>query len=495
MELAGSLSFLLLFLLLLLLLLLLLGKGRQGGHPLPPGPPALPLLGNLLQLSPTRTLEGLLKLSEKYGPVFTVWLGTRRVLVLCGHAAVREALVDNAEAFAGRGRIPTVESTFHGHGVIFANGERWRQLRRFSLSVLRDFGMGRKSIESRIQEEAQALLKELQDTQEKPFDPTYLLSCAVSNIICSIVFGNRFDYRDSEFLELLRLMNESFRELSTPWAQVYDMAETLMQHVPGPHRRIPVMLGQMRSFIARRVKDNAASLQPGAPRDFIDCFLQQMEKEKSNPSSEFTLENLELTTLNLFFAGTETVSSTLRYGFLMLMKHPHVQEKVHEEIDRVIGRDRAPALEDRGRMPYTDAVIHEIQRCSDLIPLNVPHRVTRDIVFRGYFIPKDTDVYPLLSSVLHDPSIFKHPNTFNPTNFLDESGHFKRNDAFVPFSSGKRLCLGEGLARMELFLFLCTILQNLRLQPLQPPEQLSLEPLVFGFTKSPPFYQMRMVSR
>ncbi|KAK2515246.1 cytochrome P450 2G1-like protein [Columba livia] len=370
------------------------------------------------------------KTHEKYDPVFMVWLGTWWVLVLCGHAVVHEGLVDNAAAFARCRHLPTLESTFHSHGVVFANGERWRQLRRFSLSVLRDFGMGRKSIESRIQEEAQVLLKELRDTREKPFDPTYLLSCAVSNIICSIVFGNRFDYRDSEFLELLRLMHESFWE------------------------------------------------------------------EKSNPSSEFTLENLELTTLNLFFAGTETVSSTLRYGFLMLMKHPHVQEKVHEEIDQVIGRDRAPTLEDRGRMPYTDAVIHEIQRCSDLIPLNVPHRVTRDIVFRGISVASsDTDVYPLLSSVLHDPSVFKHPNAFNPTNFLDESGRFKRNDAFVPFSSGKRLCLGEGLARMELFLFLCTILQNLRLQPLQPLEQLSLEPLVFGFTKTPPFYQLCMVPR
>ncbi|XP_064928885.1 cytochrome P450 2G1 isoform X2 [Columba livia] len=224
------------------------------------------------------------------------------------------------------------------------------------------------------------------------------------------------------------------------------MAETLMQHMPGPHRRIPVMLGRMRRFIARRMRDNAATLQPRAPRDFIDCFLQHMEKEKSNLSSEFMLEKLELTTLNLFFAGTETVSSTLRYGFLMLMKHPHVQEKVHEEIDQVIGRDRAPTLEDRGRMPYTDAVIHEIQRCSDLIPLNVPHRVTRDIVFRGYFIPKDTDVYPLLSSVLHDPSVFKHPNAFDPMNFVDESGRFKRNDAFVPFSSGSPGTEGEGPA-------------------------------------------------
>ncbi|KAM9260135.1 cytochrome P450 2G1-like [Morus bassanus] len=493
MEPSGTATFLL-----LLALILFLASRRRGGQRagcLPPGPPALPVVGNLLQISPSHTLRSLLKLSETYGPVFAVWLGARRVLVLRGHAAVREALGHDAEAFAGRGRMPTVEETFRGHGLVFSNGERWRQLRRFSLTVLRDFGMGRKSIEARIQEEAQILLQELRGTREQPFDPTYLLSCATSNIISAIVFGDRFDYRDEEFLELLRLMNEVFREISTPWSQFYEMGETFLKHLPGPHTKIPRLLARMRSFVARRVRRNAETLEPGHPRDFIDCFLLQMEKEKDNPSSEFNAENLELTTLNLFFAGTETVSSTLRYGFLMLMKHPAVQEKVHEEIERVIGRNRPPAIEDRSRMPYTDAVIHEIQRCSDLIPMNVPHAVTRDTFFRGYFIPKGTEVYTLLSSVLHDPSAFKHPDTFDPTNFLDESGCFKKNEAFVPFSLGKRVCLGEALARMELFLFLTTILQSLRLEPLVPPAQLPTAPLESGFANIPPMYQLRMVSR
>ncbi|NWV10035.1 CP2G1 protein, partial [Ptilonorhynchus violaceus] len=134
------------------------------------------------------------------------------------------------------------------------------------------------------------------------------------NIICSIVFGKRFPYQDPEFLELLRLISESFRETGTTWAQVYDTAEPLLRFLLG-------ILG----FIARRVRDSARSLEPDSPRHFIDAFLIQMDKEKDDPKSEFTLENLELTTLNLFFAGTETVSSTLRFGFLFLMRHPHVQ--------------------------------------------------------------------------------------------------------------------------------------------------------------------------
>ncbi|NXI39679.1 CP2G1 protein, partial [Galbula dea] len=486
---------LLLLVALVALLLVLALRGDKSSGRLPPGPLALPIVGNLLQISPSHTLQSLLKLSETYGPIFTVWLGRRRVLVLCGHAAVREALVEQAEAFAGRGRLPTVESTFHGHGVVFANGERWKQLRRFSLTVLRDFGMGKKSIEARIREEAQFLLQELRNTKGEPFDPTFFLSSAVSNIICSIVFGNRFDYQDQEFLELLQLMNQSFREISTPWSQLYDMSESILKYFPGPHLKIPKLLGKMRSFIARRVQDNAQSLEPEQPRDFIDVFLLQMEKEKGDPKTEFTMENLELTTLNLFFAGTETVSSTLRYGFLQLMKHPEVQEKVHEEIEKVVGSQRAPALADRSRMPYTEAVIHEIQRCADLLPMNLPHLTTRDTQLRGYHIPKGTDVYPLLSTVLHDPSAYSDPDTFNPNNFLDASGRFQKNEAFVPFSSGKRVCLGEGLARMEIFLFLTTILQSFQLQPLVPPREVSTTPIESGFARIPPFYHLRMVAR
>ncbi|XP_025068830.1 cytochrome P450 2G1-like isoform X1 [Alligator sinensis] len=469
MELAGAVTLLMVVYVSCLLAVAAWKRKSRLGN-LPPGPTPLPVIGNFLQIKTGKTFKSLEKLQEKYGPVFTVYFGLKPIVVLCGHEAVKEALVDHAEEFSGRGEMPTVEKNFNGFGVVFSNGERWKQLRRFSLTILRNFGMGKKSIEQRIQEEAQFLLEEFRKTEEKPFDPTYLLSKAVSNVICSIVFGNRFDYEDKVFLSLMQMMNESFREISTAWSQ-------------------------MRVFIAERVKKNQETLDPNSPRDFIDCFLAQMEKEKGNPASEFTLKNLELTTLNLFFAGTETVSSTLRYGFLLLLKYPEVEAKIHEEIDREIGQSRVPAIEDRSHMPYTDAVIHEIQRVSDLIPMNVPHMVTRDTCFRGYTIPKGTEVYPMLSTVLHDPQKFKSPESFDPSNFLDENGAFKKNDAFVPFSSGKRICLGEALARMELFLFFTTVLQRFRLKPLVSPEQLDTTPQESGFANIPPSYQLCMCPR
>uniref|UniRef100_H9GQK5 Cytochrome P450 family 2 subfamily B member 6 n=1 Tax=Anolis carolinensis TaxID=28377 RepID=H9GQK5_ANOCA len=470
------------------------GKRLHKGK-LPPGPTPLPLIGNLLQIKSGETLKSLLKLHEKYGPVFTVYLGTRPVLVLCGHQAVKEALIDKAEEFSGRTTKPTLERAVEGYGVCFCNGERWKQLRRFSITVLRSFGMGKKSIEERIQEEAQFLLEELRKTKGKPLEPTDLLSRAVCNIISSIVFGERFDYENEEFQALMTIIHNFFWEMSSTWSQLYDMFPTLLKYFPGPHTRVYNIVSDALRFIGKRVKKNQETLDSNFPRDFIDCFLIQMEKEKDNPLSEFNIKNMELTIFDLFFAGTETVGLTLRYGFLLLIKYPEVQAKVHEEIDRVIGHNRTPKSEDRRQMPYTDAVIHEIQRVSDIAPMGVAHMVTCDTEFRGYFIPKGMEVFPLLSTVLHDPTMFKSPSVFNPENFLDENGCFKKNDASVPFSSGKRICLGESLARMELFLFFTTILQSFQLKPLVPREDLDPTPLENGFLNVSPVYHLSIIPR
>nr|XP_060639615.1 cytochrome P450 2G1-like [Anolis sagrei ordinatus] len=470
-------------------------KWRHKEGRFPPGPMPLPFFGNLLQLSPKDPPKSLLALRDKYGPIFTLYLGPRRVVVLCGHEALKEALVDHGEQFCGRGDVAILDRSFKGLGIVMANGECWKKLRHFTLVTLKNFGMGKCSIEERIQEEAQYLLEKFRKTKGLPFDPTYLLSCTTSNIICSIVFGRRFEYEDKNFLSMLDLTNKLFFELSTPWAKLYDMYSGIMQYLPGGHKRIYNLLEELKTFIAEKIKVNQETLDPKNPRDFIDCFLIEMEKEKGNPSTEFTMDNLVLTVLNLFTAGTETISSTLRYALLLMMKYPEVEAKVHQEIDSVVGANRTPAVKDRMNMPYTNAVIHEIQRVVDILPLGVLRKVTEDTEFRGYLLPKDTNIIAFLGSVLYDRKYFSDPEIFNPEHFLSEEGHFKKNDAFVPFSTGKRACVGESMARMELFLYFTTILQNFSVKSSLAPKDINTSPQLSGLLKIPPIYQLCLVPR
>uniref|UniRef100_A0A8C9KF98 Cytochrome P450 n=1 Tax=Panthera tigris altaica TaxID=74533 RepID=A0A8C9KF98_PANTA len=493
--LASELLLVALFTCLTMMVLMSAWRQRKLWGNLPPGPTPLPLIGNYLQLNTKQLSDSFMKISERYGPVFTVHLGPRRIVVLCGHEAVKEALVDQAEEFSGRGGQATFDWLFKGYGVTFSNGERAKQLRRFSITTLRDFGVGKRGIEERIQEEAGFLIEAFRGTQGTFIDPTFFLSRTVSNVISSIVFGDRFDYENKEFLSLLRMMLGSFQFTATSMGQLCEMFPSVMKHLPGPQQQAFKDLKGLEDFIAKKVEQNQCTLDPNSPRDFIDSFLIRMQEEQNNPDTEFYLKNLVLTTLNLFFAGTETVSTTLRYGFLLLMKHPDVEAKIHEEIDQVIGKNRQPKFEDRAKMPYTEAVIHEIQRFGDIIPLSLARRVTKDTKFREFFLPKGTEVFPMLGSVLRDPKFFSHPRDFHPQHFLDEKGQFKKSDAFVPFSIGKRYCFGEGLARMELFLFLTTILQNFCLKSSQLPQDIDVSPKLVGLATIPRNYTMSFQPR
>ncbi|XP_065602376.1 cytochrome P450 2C9-like [Cyrtonyx montezumae] len=470
-------------------------RKRSGKGKMPEGPAPFPIVGNILQVKPKNLAKTLEKLSEKYGPVFSVQLGPTPVVVLSGYEVVKEALIDRGDEFAARGHMPIGDRANKGLGIVFSNNEEWLQVRRFALTTLRNFGMGKRSIEERIQEEAEHLLEEITKTNRMPFDPTFKLSCAVSNVICSIVFGKRFDYKDKKFLSLMNNMNNVFEMMNSRWGQLYQMFSSILDYLPGPHNNIFKEIDAVKAFVAEEVKLHQASLDPSAPQDFIDCFLSKMQEEKDNPKSHFHMKNLITSTFDLFIAGTETTSTTVRYGLLLLLKYPKIQEKVQEEIDRIVGRSRRPCVADRTQMPYTDAVVHEIQRFIALIPTSVPRAVTKDIHFRDYVIPKGTTVYPLLSSVLYDGKEFPNPTEFNPGHFLNHNGTFRKSEFFIPFSAGKRICPGEGLARMEIFLLLTAILQNFTVKPVVSPEELSITPTLSGTGNVPPHYQLCAIPR
>ncbi|XP_048062346.1 cytochrome P450 2J4-like isoform X1 [Megalobrama amblycephala] len=425
----------------------------------PPGPWSLPIIGHIHHIDHTKIHLQFLKFAEKYGKIFNIRVFGPRI-VLDGYKLVKEVYLQQGDNLADRPMLPLFYDITGDRGLIGANGYKWKQQRRFALSTLRTFGLGKKSLEPSIHFECSSLNEAFSNEQGRPFDPRLLLYNAVSNVICVLVFGNRFEYSDHDFQSLLKNINEALYLEGSIWAQLYNMFPWLMRRLPGRHHKIFVLLNKVIGFVQEKVNAHRVDYDPSNPRDYIDCFLTEMEKLKDDTAAGFDVENLCICTLDLFVAGTETTSTTLYWGLLYMIKYPEIQAKVQEEIDCVVGGSRQPSLSDKDNMPFTNAVIHEIQRIGNIVPLNVVRITVEDTQIGKYSIPKGTPVIGHLTSVLFDESEWETPHSFNPGHFLDAEGKFRRRDAFLPFSLGKRVCLGEQLARMELFLFFSSLLQR-----------------------------------
>ncbi|XP_066548420.1 cytochrome P450 2J2 [Amia ocellicauda] len=448
----------------------------------PPGPVSLPLLGNLWGFDLEKPHLYVTQLAEKYGDVFSIRLGSRVVFVN-GYKLVKEALVNQGDSFTDRPKLPAADVLVKNRGLVMSNGYSWKQQRRFTLTTLRNFGVGRKSLEDRIVEESRFLNEAIEDEQGKPFDPQYVFSNAISNIICSVVFGDRFEYTDTHFLELLHLIDETLKLQGSTWFQIYNAFPQIMKRIPGPHNKVFSNWETVIAFVKSKIDAHKVDWDPSCPRDYIDCYLDEIEKNKDDPAARFQEDNMCFCVFDLFVAGTETTATTLRWGLLYMIKYPEIQKRVQAEIDRVVGQGRPPSMADRAKMPYTDAVIHEVQRMGNIVPLNVPRAAMKDVTVGGYFIPKGTQIFGNLTSVMFDKNEWENPHTFSPEHFLDSNGNFVRRDAFMPFSAGKRACPGEKLALMELFLFFTSFLQRFNFTG-PPGEEPSLE-FKMGTTLSP----------
>ncbi|XP_019936473.2 cytochrome P450 2J4-like [Paralichthys olivaceus] len=479
---------LLLFTLVFLVIAACLRTRRPSGFP--PGPRVLPLVGTMFSLDFNNLHREITKLAEKYGNVYSLKMGSSWIVVLNGLDALQEGLLTNGNILADRPLIPLHTDVLPDLGIIFTNGYLWKQQRQFALFTLKYFGVGKKSLESTIQDEFNYISREIAVHDGKPFNPHMIMNNAVSNIICSLVFGHRFEYGDEKFVTMMKLIDKATQIEGSIWAQLYNGFPMLMRRLPGPHHTLQKIYGEMVKLMKIEINQHKKDWDPAEPRDFIDCYLTEIQKSKKDDKEDagFNENNLVMCSFDLFGAGTETTSTTLRWALLYMTKYPEIQEKVQAEIDRVIGQSRQPCMEDRADLPYTDAVIHEVQRMGNIVPLGLPHFANRDLQLGGYKLPKGVTVIPNLTSVLFEKNKWETPYTFNPGHFLNEKGRFVKKAAFIPFSAGKRVCLGENLARMELFLFFTSFMQHFTFS-MPPGVEPNLKPRV-SVILSPQHYEI-----
>ncbi|KAK2816538.1 hypothetical protein Q7C36_022809 [Tachysurus vachellii] len=453
----------------------------------PPGPQPIPLFGNLFQLNINNPLKDFERFAERYGIVYSLYIGTRPAVVLNGLKAIKEALVTKSAVFSGRPGNLLVSHVTEKKGVIMADyGHGWKEHRRFDLMTLRNFGMGKQSMEARILGEIQHMVARMEKSIGSTMNPQTLFHDAASNIIYLVLLSTRYDYEDKTLREYVQLFTDISKIANGPWGMIYDTLP-VVRYLPLPFKKAFTTVEILKRRSLEMINKHKTTRVPGQPRDFVDCYLDEIDKRADG--SSFAEVQLVMHLLDLHFAGTDTTSNTLLTAFLYLTTHPDVQEKCQQEIDEVLaGKDHA-SFEDRHNMPYMQAVIHESQRIAKTVPLSVFHCTTSDTELLGYSIPKGTLIIPNLSSVLSEEGQWKFPHEFNPSNFLNEQGQFEKPEAFLPFSAGPRTCLGEGLARMELFLVLVTLLWRFHFIWPEDAGAPDFTP-IYGITLTPKPYKM-----
>ncbi|XP_074597631.1 cytochrome P450 2A8-like [Brevipalpus obovatus] len=443
---------------------------------LPPGPYGLPILGYLPFLKENKT-EQYIRLGRKYGSPFSIHLGKYDFIIINDWYHANEAY--NNEELLDRPPEGILGGLLADRSVVDLSGQAWKDQIRFFLHLLRDFGLGKSELEEKIKEEIETFVNELDKKREKPFNISSLLSASVSNNISLLTHGKRFEYDDKERRKLLHYIQEAsgnatFLGLATAMPFLVKALRFLGSQ---KYKVFMEALTSPNGFNEVKMDKNCG--QKYEPiSDYVDRFLEKMEEleQKGLPQGSFNFSVLKANIVALFAAGSTTIFSTMSWLILLLVKYPHYQSKIREEISQIIG-SRTAFYEDRFSLPFTMAFIYETLRYRTNVHLALPRYGNKDIRVGDCLIPKGTRFIVNSYAIDHDPILWSDPDKFYPERFLSEDR--KKNVLpahFIPFGGGKRKCIGESMAMVSLFQYLTSIVQKYSLGSHEGPDKVCDKP-------------------
>ena len=313
----------------------------------------------------------------------------------------------------------------------------------------------------------------MEEQDGKPFDPADCLIRAVADVISGITFKDGSDTTNPDLNRLLKLNTDIIAD-----ADNFQMVAILdffpfARYLPlKVYDRFLQKFYEIHDIIRKLLRERKETFDPNEPvEDFMSALFSaehdlEDERERNEEKAAHVSEDHFVVTIeDMFLAGYETTSTTLRFIIAFLANHLKYQEDIQGQIDEVVGNQR-PSLNDRSNLPLVQATILEALRAGNLVPLAAPHVTVTDTTLCGYRIPKGTIVFANTESVHLDPKCWKNPTVFNPYRHIDADGKLKTNQGnFYPFGAGRRVCAGEALAKVELFLFVSWLLHAFTFVP------------------------------
>uniref|UniRef100_A0A4W2HID1 Cytochrome P450 1A n=1 Tax=Bos indicus x Bos taurus TaxID=30522 RepID=A0A4W2HID1_BOBOX len=427
----------------------------------PPEPWGWPLLGHMLTLGKNPHVV-LSQLSQRYGDVLQIRIGCTPVLVLSGLDTVRQALVRQGDDFKGRPDLYSFTLVTDGQSMTFNpdSGPVWAARRRLAQNALNTFSVASDPssssscyLEDHVSKEAEALLGKFQELMSGPgrFDPYGHVVASVANVIGAMCFGQHFPQSSKEMLSLVESSHDFVESASS--GNPVDFFP-ILKYLPNPAlQRFKSFNQRFLQFVRKTVQEHYQDFDKNSVQDIIGALFKHSE-DNSRASSRLISQEKTVNLVNDLFAA-----------------------------DKVVGRARRPRLSDRPQLPYLESFILETFRHSSFVPFTIPHSTTRDTTLNGFFIPKERCVFINQWQVNHDPKLWGDPSVFRPERFLTSDGTTidkTASEKVLLFGMGKRRCIGEVMARWEVFLFLAILLQRLEFS-VPPGVKVDLTP-TYGLT-------------
>ncbi|GLJ32221.1 hypothetical protein SUGI_0648550 [Cryptomeria japonica] len=433
---------------------------REQRLSLPPGPSGWPILGNLIQLG-KRPHESLYALSVKYGPLMTLRLGMRTVVVVSSPAMAKEVFKTHDNILAGRMVTEAHKSLSHDKSsLIWADyGPYWRHLRRISTVEL--FSPKRlEALQHLRRDQVFSTIRLIFEDKGKVVNIAHTVFCTSLNLLGNMIFSTSvFDphnpasagLKDTicelmvvagkpnlvDFFPFLRFLDPQrvSRAMDRLFKELYDFSDTFIQK-------------RLSQSVQRKDSD----------KDFLDVLLDSR-------TEDFTLVGVRALIAELFIAGTETTTTTIEWAMAELIRNPQKLNRARQELDEVVGCNRKVEETDLDRLPYLHAAVKEVFRLRTTGPLLLPHKATSSCEIGGFVIPKDTQVMVNVWAMGRDSSIWKNPLEFTPERFLEGESNSKidyRGQDFelIPFGAGRRMCPGLPLASRMVHLVLASLLHS-----------------------------------
>lgn len=440
-----------------------LSDHRRKYADIPPIGSRWPFVGNRYDASKTHLV--FTDWSKQYGPVFRYQHYGKEIVVLNDFDTIYEALVTKGSDFAGRPRMDRTDyERRNEHSIVWQTyTPKLQFLRKQIHSSLRMYGDGLSRLQEQCGTEIHELICRIRKFDGAPFDSWSLLYDSACNIMLHLALGKRLPY-DGEDLTQLKEVNGLFNHTFGPGSsRVLDGLPWL--HYMEEYRILKKAIRLRDQFW----KDHGSqSTGSGDHTEPVDSVISDLRRLSQDPRYNQYLKHdatLKETFTNLILAGTDTTTTALTCFILILIHHEDVQKLLHDEIDHVIGGSRDPLLGDRAHMPLMEACLLETLRLISHVPLAVPHSTICDTKVAGKHIPKDTTVYINLWAMHHDETFWEQPYSFKYSRFLDSEGHIlpahhSIRKRLMAFGAGRRVCLGETLAKNRLFLFGTALLQH-----------------------------------